>query len=102
MFDVAIYAKTAKGRTEITERTLGLNPRLRRALIMVDGKTPFGILRQMLAPLGNPKDLMETLSQLKLVESDYDLPEMPDFTGTQLAGLMLDDPSTLMELHPMR
>lgn len=97
MFDVAIYAKTAKGRTEITERTLGLNPRLRRALIMVDGKTPFGVLRQMLAPLGEPKEIMHQLSKLKLVESDYDLPEMPEFPG-----MSIDDPTTMMEFHPMR
>ena len=97
MFDVAIYSKTAKGRAEISERKLGLNPRLRRALIMVDGKTPFGILREMLTPLGEPKDIIRQLSKLRLVESDYDLPAMPEFPG-----MTVDDPSTMMELHPTR
>lgn len=97
MFDVAIYSKTAKGRTEISERTLGLNPRLRRALIMVDGKTPFGELSELLAQLGDPKDIIRQLSKLRLVESDYDLPEMPEFPG-----MMLEGPTTVMELHPTR
>jgi hypothetical protein len=96
MFDVAIYSKTALGREELNERKLGLSPRQRRALIMVDGKTRFGILREMLAPLGEPKDIVEQLVEMGLIESDYDLPPMPVF------GNMLDESSTLMELHATR
>jgi hypothetical protein len=87
MFDVAIYSKTPLGRKEISDRALGLSPRLRHALIMVDGKTTFGALRQLLSPFGDPKAMMQQLSDLRLVESDYDLPEMPDFSGTQLASM---------------
>jgi len=99
MFDVAIYSKTTKGRIEVTERTLGLSPRLRRALIMVDGKTPFGILRQMLQKIGDhdPAELMHQLKKLDLVESDYDLPPMPEFPG-----MMLDDPTVMQDFHPTR
>jgi hypothetical protein len=97
MFDVAIYSKTAKGRAEITERNLALPPRLRRALIMIDGKTAFGVMRHMLEQLGDPKEIMRQLSKLHLVESDYDLPPMPEFPG-----MTIDDPSTMMEIHPIR
>lgn len=97
MFDIAIYSKTALGREELTQRTLGLTPRLRRALIMVDGKTRFGILREMLAPLGEPKDIIEQLGELGLIESDYDLPPMPVF-----GNMLVEDPSTLMDIHATR
>lgn len=81
MFDVAIYAKTARGREEVSERRLGLPARLRRALILIDGRTNFGTLRLMLEPLGDPKDIVQQLSELGLVESDYDLPPMPVIGG---------------------
>ncbi|MBS1208592.1 MAG: hypothetical protein H6R19_990 [Proteobacteria bacterium] len=99
MFDIAIYSKTSKGRAEVTERTLGLTPRLRRALIMVDGKTSFGVLRQMLQKIGDadPTEIMRQLKQLDLVESDYDLPPMPEFPG-----MMLDDPSGIQDFQPTR
>ncbi|KAF7600182.1 MAG: hypothetical protein CGU28_04075 [Candidatus Dactylopiibacterium carminicum] len=93
MFDVAIYRKTTLGRAEIAERRLGIGPRLRSALIMVDGRTPFGKLRPLLAQIGDPKQLISQLSDLGLVESDHDLPPMPVF------GRGLDEPTTLMELR---
>ncbi|MDO6386245.1 MULTISPECIES: hypothetical protein [Uliginosibacterium] len=97
MFDIAIYSKTALGRAEMNERRLGLSQRLRRALIMVDGKTRYGILREMLEPLGEPKEVIEQLVELGLIESDYDLPPMPVF-----GNMLVEDPSTLMDVHPTR
>lgn len=97
MFDVAIYAKTALGREELSQRKLGLSPRLRSALIMVDGKTRFGILREMLAPLGDPREIIEQLGGMGLIESDYDLPPMPVF-----GNMLVDEPSTLMDVHATR
>jgi hypothetical protein len=35
-----IYAKTAKGRSEVAQRCLGLNSRQRTVLIMLDGRKP--------------------------------------------------------------
>jgi hypothetical protein len=84
MFDVAIYTKTAQGRAEVAERRLGISPRLRSALIMVDGKTSFGELRRSLTQIGDPRELISQLADLGLVESDYDLPPMPVF-GRALA-----------------
>ncbi len=97
MFDVAIYCKTALGRAEMNERTLGISPRLRRALIMVDGKTSFGALREMLTPLGEPVEIVSQLAEMGLIESDYDLPPMPVF-----GNMLVEDPSTLMEVHATR
>ncbi len=97
MFDVATYAKTARGRAEVSERKLGLPSRLRRALIMVDGRTRFGDLRRMLEPLGDPLEIVQQLADMGLIESDYDLPPMPI-----IGGMTLDDPTTVMDVHATR
>lgn len=97
MFEAAIYSKTMKGRIEIAERRCGLSMRLRQALILVDGRTPYGMLRMMLQHLGEPAQLIEQLAALGLVESDYDLPEMPVF-----ASMRGDDHTTVMQFHPTR
>ena len=51
----------------------------------------------LVTSLNDPKDIIRQLSKLRLVESDYDLPEMPEFPG-----MMLEGPTTVMELHPTR
>jgi hypothetical protein len=94
MFDVEIFSKTARGRAEVSDRTLGLTPRLRSALILVDGKTPLGQLSTALAMLGDPKEILRQLRKLGLVESDYDLPPMPEFPQM----MSMDEPTTMMEL----
>jgi hypothetical protein len=40
------YAKTEKGREEIERRRYGLSPRSRSVLIVLDGKTPLGLLAE--------------------------------------------------------
>lgn len=94
MFDVEIFSKTAKGRTEVGDRSLGLTPRLRSALILVDGKTPLAQLRPALSMLGDPKEILHQLRKLELVESDYDLPPMPEFPQM----MSVEEPTTMMEL----
>lgn len=56
-----ILAKTGKGKREISERLFGLDLRLRRVLILVDGKASFGELLRRAA--GIP-DFVESLSAL--------------------------------------
>lgn len=97
MFDVAIYCKTMKGRLELADRKVGIGPRLRQALVLVDGHTPYGKLKLMLAQLGEPDRIMARLSELGLVESDYDLPEMPVFPQHRL-----EDHTTVMQFHATR
>jgi hypothetical protein len=56
-----VFAKTPKGQTEITAKTGGLTPRVRRALIFVDGKRTVDELRSMLTS----DDLQHTLGMLE-------------------------------------
>lgn len=56
-----VLAKTSKGTREIAERLFGLDLRLRRVLILVDGKASLGELMRRAA--GIP-DFLETLKAL--------------------------------------
>ena len=96
MFNVATYRKTDKGREEVAKRSLNLSARLRKALIMIDGQTPFGELRTALVTLGDPVEIVEQLTDLGLVESDYDLPPMPVF---QVAS---EDWPDTVQIHSIR
>lgn len=95
MFNVEIFSKTLKGRIEIAERRYGLSPKLRQALILVDGRTQYGVLQASLQHLGEPEALMCELSRLGMVASDYDLPEMPEFPQ-----MRLEDHTTVLEHQP--
>lgn len=57
----AIFAKTAKGHAEITSKAGGLTPRIRRALIFIDGKRTVDELRSLLTA----DDLQITLGRLE-------------------------------------
>lgn len=56
-----VFAKTPKGQDEITTKTGGLSPRVRRLLIFVDGKRSVDELRGML----QSDDLQHTLGMLE-------------------------------------
>jgi hypothetical protein len=56
-----VFAKTQKGQTEVETRSGGLSPRVRRVLIMVDGKRTVDELRGVLAA----DDLTHTLGMLE-------------------------------------
>ena len=56
-----VFAKTPKGHEEITSKAGGLTPRVRRALIFVDGKRTVDELRGML----QSDDLQHTLGILE-------------------------------------
>lgn len=56
-----VFSKTAKGQEEMTNRSGGLTPRVRRVLIMVDGKKTVDDLRAALAA----DDLTHTLGMLE-------------------------------------
>lgn len=57
----AIFAKTRKGQQEIETRSGGLHPRVRRTLIVVDGKRSVAELREVL----RTDDLQHTLGLLE-------------------------------------
>ncbi len=50
---VTVYRKTAKGATEVETRAHKLPPRLRSALILVDGKRSDTDLRALIGPAGD-------------------------------------------------
>lgn len=56
-----VLAKTSKGTREIAERRFGLDLRLRRALILVDGKAS---LRELIRRAAGIPDFVETLRTL--------------------------------------
>lgn len=71
-----VFTKTPKGHAEITSKSGGLTPRVRRALIFVDGKRSVEELRSMLLS----DDLQHTLGALE--EDGYiELASISDNTG---------------------
>jgi len=56
-----VFKKTPKGQEEIQERQGGLNPRIRRLLILIDGQRSVDDLRQMVVM----DDLTHALGQLE-------------------------------------
>lgn len=56
-----VFAKTEKGQAEVATKTAGLSPRIRRVLIMIDGKRSIDELRSML----QSDDLQHTLGMLE-------------------------------------
>lgn len=87
MFDVEVFYKTELGRMAVNDRAYGLHQRMRAALILVDGKTPWVLLQPMLKPLGDPADIVSKLSELGLLDSDHQLPTMPVFQAASSAGV---------------
>lgn len=88
MFEQEIHYKTSAGREEISRRAHELPQRLRIALVLMDGKTPWSVLKQQLALLGNPELIVGQLSAMGLIESDHELPPaalFPTFQETRTA-----------------
>ena len=84
MFDVEIFYKTELGRMAMADRSYGLPQRLRAALILIDGKTPWSILRGQLSQLGDPAATVQQLTALGLLDSDHQLPPLPVIQSSPL------------------
>lgn len=61
-----IYRKTAKGHSEIETRALRLSPRLRSALILIDGRRSDDDMRKLI--LQQPDETLRTLSEQGFIE----------------------------------
>jgi hypothetical protein len=61
-----VYAKTATGRDEVTQRALGLNGRQRSVLIMLDGHRPCAALAPLM-PAGQVAAIVGELLALGLI-----------------------------------
>jgi len=83
------YAKADKGFAEIESRAFGLSPKLRRVLILIDGKRNLDALRTMLGLDGIEKLLDDLTSQgfIKKVDAHGDAAEVdaPADEGTAAA-----------------
>ena len=64
----AVFKKSAQGAEAIATRQAGLTPKLRSALIMVDGKRSFGDLAPMVSVLGDPEVLRTELESAGFIE----------------------------------
>jgi hypothetical protein len=71
-----VYAKTEKGRDEISTRKYGLPQPLRFALILVDGRSTVAQLLERGAGLQNLDDSLEMLSEMGFIRR-ADMPETP-------------------------
>ena len=90
-----IFTKTRKGHEEIETRAGGLNPRVRRLLIFVDGKRSVEDLRSMV----QSDDLQHTLGMLE--EDGYiELASVPAPGGGRQAPPETLPPLTTFRLHP--
>jgi hypothetical protein len=61
-----IYRKTAKGHSEIETRAFRLPPRLRSALILIDGKRSDDDMRKLIVQ--QPEETLRTLSEQGFIE----------------------------------
>lgn len=89
-----IYRKTALGQAEIDARTRTLSPRVRSALVMVDGRRSDDELRQLVAQVD---DALSHLLEAGLIEpvlgtrvTTVDIP-LPALTPTFVPALMAVD-----------
>lgn len=62
-----IYQKTLRGTNEINHRSNAISARLRRLLIVIDGRKDVGELRQ-LVPLDDMHEALDQLETLRLIE----------------------------------
>jgi hypothetical protein len=70
-----LYRKTAKGQTEIETRAHRLLPRLRTALILVDGRRDDSELRKLIP--GDPDETVKSLLEGGFIEAAGTMPEKP-------------------------
>ena len=65
--NTVIYQKTLLGEGEINQRSDAVNSRLRRLLIMIDGRKTIDQLSQM-APVEDIHEALRQLTELHLIE----------------------------------
>ena len=93
------YAKTAKGVTEIETRADRLGPRLRRLLILIDGKKPLEVLKSLLG-IDAIEDLLGQLSSGGYIQPVGDaVPVAGDAASADdpLAALPAERPADALE-----
>lgn len=90
MEPTTIFHKTAKGQEEVERRTLHLHPKLRRVLIMINGKQSVAELTNMGFDGAELSNLLQQLVDAELIEAAAPPPPVvPQVTGQSgVWGLM--------------
>jgi len=90
-----VYRKTERGQTEIATRQYKLAPRLRSALVVVDGKRSQLELAAMIA--GEPQQTLQALLEAGFIEPAHDpaspasaMPTLPIVTEALIVDLPLE------------
>lgn len=93
---VTVYRKTAKGATEVETRAHKLPPRLRSALILVDGKRSDADLRALIGPTGD--ESLQALAAEGFIDvfsvADVKRAAPPPVTASANSGPSTAPPST--------
>ncbi len=92
-----VLAKTSKGTREIAERLFGLDLRLRRVLILVDGKASLGELMRRAAGIPDFVETLRTLLERGFVAPTGDEAPAADHEVTRP---LRDDPPPAAERSP--
>ena len=87
-----VFAKTPKGQNEVASKSGGLTPRVRRVLIMVDGKRTVDELRGMLQAddLQHTLGLLEEDAYIAMVASSTTAEPLPSITAFSALPIMPD------------
>ena len=92
----AVFRKSAKGISAIATRQAGLPPRLRSALIVVDGKRNAADLAKLVSVLGEPELLLNELQAAGLIELAVDI------TGQSGASAAVQRSAAAAQVNPAR
>lgn len=92
--DKRIYQKTLRGTNEINHRSNAISARLRRLLIVIDGRKTVGELRQAVPP-DDMQEALRQLEALRLIELHQ--PTLSDLISNDVH--QIKQSSKTMEAH---
>lgn len=93
--DLRIFSKTAAGAAEVTARSAGLSPTVRRVLILIDGHRTVAELAPMVRPGEIPDVIGELVTRGFIVTSGSPQAAPPPPVATPIAPA----PATLSEMN---
>ena len=99
------YAKAEKGFAEIENRSFGLHPKLRRVLILIDGKRTLDSLKSMLGLDGLEKMLEDLIQQgfIRTIAAGDEVPPVADAGHTPDHAVAAQAPGDMLgDLPPTR
>jgi hypothetical protein len=96
-----VFAKTAKGRAEIAQRTAGLSGKHRNVLILLDGRKSLRTIGTLVPEDGIP-NIVETLLELELIATSVETVDPESHVDTakllRIKTMMTDSAQTYLGL----